>query len=65
MTQFLPPGRPLLDVALPQAEISGPSTGAIIAIVAAIVIAAVAVVFIVRAAKKKKAAAAAPPFGQH
>ena len=60
MTQ-ISPNRPLLDVALPPAEISGLSTGAIIAIVAAVVIGAVAVVLIIRAARKKKSQSSAPP----
>ena len=60
MTRILP-NRPLLDVALPPAEISGLSTGAIIAIAAAVVIAAAAVVLIIRAARKKKSQSSVPP----
>ena len=60
MTQ-ISPSRPLLDIALPPAEVAGLSTGAIIAIVAAVIIAALAVVLIIRAARKKKSQSSAPP----
>ncbi len=60
MTQ-ISASRPLLDIALPPTEVTGLSTGAIIAIVAAVIIAALAVVLIIRAARKKKSQSSAPP----
>ena len=61
MARVFSASRPLLDIALPPAEATGLSTGAIIAIVAAVVIAAVAAVLIIRATRKKKSQGSAPP----